>query len=181
MPPNLAQAHHPTSELQIHLDNDTLIMHGSQDESSGCVLRGYVHLNLKEPAKFKAVTLRLTGKIKVAWTECKLDQSSTCLVGIYSVKHNGLMVSSYELLLFSQPPRLRHLKSFTRKSVLSSTRNGRFYLLVDEILRTSFQLSSIDGILSLPYRAICQTPLKTMTLEVCNTVSRPLPSARLFC
>ncbi|GAB5593280.1 hypothetical protein Unana1_08180 [Umbelopsis nana] len=50
-------------------------MHGSQDESSGCVLRGYVHLNLKEPAKFKAVTLRLTGKIKVAWTESTTSSS----------------------------------------------------------------------------------------------------------
>lgn len=47
-------------------------MRGSQDESSGCVLRGHVRLNLKEPTKFKAITLRLTGKIKVAWSECKL-------------------------------------------------------------------------------------------------------------
>jgi hypothetical protein len=59
------------SDLQILLDNDTLILHGSQQESSGCVLRGHVRLNLKESAKFKSITLRLIGKIKVAWSECK--------------------------------------------------------------------------------------------------------------
>ncbi|KAG2180421.1 hypothetical protein INT44_003425 [Umbelopsis vinacea] len=71
---------HPTlsnnqSELQIHLDNDTLIMHGSQQESSGCVLRGHVRLNLKEATKFKSITLRLVGKIKVAWSESTTSSS----------------------------------------------------------------------------------------------------------
>lgn len=78
MSPNLTSNHQlinqqsHASELQIHLDNDTLIMHGSEQESSGCVLRGHVRLNLKEPTKFKSLTLRLTGKIRVAWSECKL-------------------------------------------------------------------------------------------------------------
>ncbi|CAM0138973.1 hypothetical protein VKS41_008533 [Umbelopsis sp. WA50703] len=65
----LINQHSHSSELQIHLDNDTVIMHGSEQESSGCVLRGHVRLNLKEPAKFKSLTLRLTGKIRVAWSE----------------------------------------------------------------------------------------------------------------
>ncbi|CAO3665906.1 unnamed protein product [Umbelopsis vinacea] len=77
MSPNLAPvpSSSASSDLQIHLDNDTLIMRGSQDESSGCVLRGHVRLNLKEPTKFKAITLRLTGKIKVAWSESTTSSS----------------------------------------------------------------------------------------------------------
>ena len=71
MPTNHPALANNQSELQIHLDNDTLIMHGSQQESSGCVLRGHVRLNLKEATKFKSITLRLVGKIKVAWSECK--------------------------------------------------------------------------------------------------------------
>ncbi|KAI8097818.1 uncharacterized protein B0P05DRAFT_458167, partial [Gilbertella persicaria] len=56
-------------QLKIHVENDTLIMRGSPEESVGCVLRGCVVLHVKESMKVKSVSLNLVGRIKIQWNE----------------------------------------------------------------------------------------------------------------
>lgn len=58
-------------QLKIHVENDTLIMRGSPEESVGCVLRGCVILHTKEAMKVKSITLNLMGQMKVQWSERK--------------------------------------------------------------------------------------------------------------
>ena len=41
--------------FQIRLQDDDLIMRGSQTESVGCVLRGQLVLAITEPTKFKEI------------------------------------------------------------------------------------------------------------------------------
>ncbi|KAI9494877.1 hypothetical protein BDB00DRAFT_816185 [Zychaea mexicana] len=57
----------PTSDserlLRIDLENDQLVMYGSTTESSGCVLRGVVSLNLVQPTKVKTIALHFSGNI----------------------------------------------------------------------------------------------------------------------
>ena len=57
----------PTSDterlLRIDLETDQLVMYGSKTQSSGCVLRGVVSLNLPQPTKVKAITLKFSGNI----------------------------------------------------------------------------------------------------------------------
>ncbi|GAA5813537.1 hypothetical protein MFLAVUS_007016 [Mucor flavus] len=55
--------------IKIHVENDTLILRGSPEESVGCVLRGCVILNTKETMKVKSITLNLLGRMKVQWSE----------------------------------------------------------------------------------------------------------------
>lgn len=57
--------------IKIHVENDTLILRGSPEESVGCVLRGCVILNTKEAMKVKSITLNLLGRMKVQWSERK--------------------------------------------------------------------------------------------------------------
>lgn len=59
------------NQLKIHLESDTIILHGSPEESVGSVLRGCIVLNVKETMKVKAITLNLMGKIKVQWNDSK--------------------------------------------------------------------------------------------------------------
>ncbi|KAI8378987.1 hypothetical protein BD560DRAFT_453329 [Blakeslea trispora] len=56
-------------QLKIHLENDTLILRGSPDESVGCVLRGYIVFHVKETMKVKGIHLNLNGKMKIQWNE----------------------------------------------------------------------------------------------------------------
>ncbi|KAI9277120.1 hypothetical protein BDA99DRAFT_430220 [Phascolomyces articulosus] len=49
--------------LRIDLENDQLVMYGSTTDSTGCVLRGVVSLNLSQPTKVKAITLKFSGNI----------------------------------------------------------------------------------------------------------------------
>lgn len=62
---------HKTSELQIDLENEEIILLGHSSESAGKLLRGTVSLNLTEPMKIKSVTLLFIGKMKVSWSEGK--------------------------------------------------------------------------------------------------------------
>ncbi|KAK9702121.1 hypothetical protein K7432_011398 [Basidiobolus ranarum] len=50
--------------LQIKLLEPRLTMHGSPEDSTGCVLRGTVILNLKKSLKVRSITLRLKGVVK---------------------------------------------------------------------------------------------------------------------
>ncbi|KAI8144900.1 hypothetical protein BJV82DRAFT_556328 [Fennellomyces sp. T-0311] len=50
-------------QLRIDLENDQLVMYGSPTDSTGCVLRGVVSLNLAQPIKVKAITLHFSGNI----------------------------------------------------------------------------------------------------------------------
>lgn len=58
-------------EIKIHVENDTLVLRGSPEESVGCVLRGCVILHTRESMKAKSITLNLMGKMKVQWSERK--------------------------------------------------------------------------------------------------------------
>ncbi|KAG2223039.1 hypothetical protein INT45_008240 [Circinella minor] len=49
--------------LRIDLETDQLVMYGSVTQSSGCVLRGVVSLNLSQPTKVKAIKLKFSGNI----------------------------------------------------------------------------------------------------------------------
>ncbi|KAI9029565.1 hypothetical protein CLU79DRAFT_831943 [Phycomyces nitens] len=53
--------------LEIKLENQTLVLRGNQEESSGCVLRGHLLLHLLEKTRLKSLWLRLVGQVKVEW------------------------------------------------------------------------------------------------------------------
>ncbi|KAI9322185.1 hypothetical protein BX666DRAFT_1892369 [Dichotomocladium elegans] len=57
------------SELSIQLESDSIILHGTMDESSGATLRGTVVLHITEVTKIKSVYIRFQGKNKVSWYE----------------------------------------------------------------------------------------------------------------
>src|SRR5437764_14982906 len=57
----------PSPLFQIRLQDDALIIHGSQTESVGCVLRGQLVLAITEPTKFKEIRLTFQGISKVGW------------------------------------------------------------------------------------------------------------------
>ncbi|KAI8079763.1 uncharacterized protein BX664DRAFT_269497 [Halteromyces radiatus] len=58
-----------TAKLKIELENDSLTMFGSAQESAGCVLRGVLHCTLTQPMKIKSISLRFTGKTVLTWSE----------------------------------------------------------------------------------------------------------------
>jgi hypothetical protein len=60
-----------SAKLKIHLENEKLVMYGSSQESSGCVLRGALSLRLKKPTSFKSLVLGFFGTINVTWSQCK--------------------------------------------------------------------------------------------------------------
>ena len=60
-----------SNPFKIHVENDTLVLRGSPEESVGCVLRGCLILNAKEALKVRSITLNFTGRIKVQWGERK--------------------------------------------------------------------------------------------------------------
>ncbi|CEP11696.1 hypothetical protein [Parasitella parasitica] len=57
------------AKLKIHLENDQLIMYGTSNESSGCVLRGALSLRLKKPTSFKSMVLSFYGTMSVSWSQ----------------------------------------------------------------------------------------------------------------
>ncbi|KAI8982098.1 hypothetical protein BDF20DRAFT_817575 [Mycotypha africana] len=57
------------TKLKIHLENDRLIMYGSTSESSGCVLRGALSLQLRKRTYFKSLTMKFCGAITVHWSQ----------------------------------------------------------------------------------------------------------------
>lgn len=59
------------AKVKIHVENENLIMYGSAMESSGCVLRGVMNLQLQETTKIKSIGLELIGKMTISWTEGK--------------------------------------------------------------------------------------------------------------
>lgn len=60
-----------SAKLKIHLESEKLVMYGSSQESSGCVLRGALTLRLKKPTSFKSLVLSFYGTISVTWSQCK--------------------------------------------------------------------------------------------------------------
>ncbi|KAI8984641.1 hypothetical protein BDF20DRAFT_800955, partial [Mycotypha africana] len=59
------------AKATIHVENDKLIMYGASDESAGCVLRGFLKLNVQEPMKVKSISLEFVGKMSTSWAESK--------------------------------------------------------------------------------------------------------------
>jgi hypothetical protein len=59
------------AKVKIHVENENLIMYGSAMESSGCVLRGVMNLQLQETTKVKSIGLEVIGKMTISWTEGK--------------------------------------------------------------------------------------------------------------
>jgi hypothetical protein len=57
--------------IKIHVENDTLVLRGNPEESVGCVLRGCLVLQVKENIKVKSITMNLTGKMRVQFSERK--------------------------------------------------------------------------------------------------------------
>lgn len=58
-------------KLNIQVENNDMIMFGSADESSGCVLRGVLRFTLTQPIKVKSIGIRFTGKSLLTWSEGK--------------------------------------------------------------------------------------------------------------
>ncbi|KAI9319271.1 hypothetical protein BX666DRAFT_1836910, partial [Dichotomocladium elegans] len=57
------------ARVNLLLENDQLTMYGSASESAGCVLRGVLEVEVQEPIKAKAISLRFYGKMIITWTE----------------------------------------------------------------------------------------------------------------
>jgi hypothetical protein len=55
--------------INIHVENDTLVLRGNPEESVGCVLRGCLIFQVKENIKVKSITMKLIGKMRVQWSE----------------------------------------------------------------------------------------------------------------
>lgn len=68
---NPMQLAHHSPELELELENDEVILHGSSEESAGVILRGSVVLNCLEQTKIKSMTLKFIGMTYVNWTEGK--------------------------------------------------------------------------------------------------------------
>ncbi|KAL1859515.1 hypothetical protein VTK73DRAFT_7578 [Phialemonium thermophilum] len=76
--------------FEIRLDNDFIVFRGNEHESAGQLLKGTVVLCLPAPLKIDNVHLRLTGTLRLAWTDSratptgisnqKVDKSSTILI-----------------------------------------------------------------------------------------------------
>ncbi|KAK9767427.1 hypothetical protein K7432_002786 [Basidiobolus ranarum] len=52
-------------DLSINIYEDSLVMYGTPEESSGCVLSGYIQLNLSDFLIIKGITLRFVGKTEI--------------------------------------------------------------------------------------------------------------------
>lgn len=57
--------HH--APLEIHLDNDLVVLRGAGGDVNPALLTGQVVLNLTESTNIKELTLKLEGKAKVAF------------------------------------------------------------------------------------------------------------------
>ncbi|CAO3661076.1 unnamed protein product [Rhizopus stolonifer] len=57
------------AQLNILVESENLVMHGSSADSAGCVLRGILQLDLQDPIKIKSISMRLEGKVMVSSTE----------------------------------------------------------------------------------------------------------------
>ncbi|KAI9275774.1 hypothetical protein BDA99DRAFT_457465 [Phascolomyces articulosus] len=57
------------STFAINLETDHVILHGTEDESAGVILRGSVVLDCHEHTKVKSIVLKFQGRSKVSWTE----------------------------------------------------------------------------------------------------------------
>ncbi|KAK9703760.1 hypothetical protein K7432_010556 [Basidiobolus ranarum] len=51
--------------LEINLQKDVLTMHGSPNESVGCILRGALKFHLTDPLKVKSISLQFLGKVSI--------------------------------------------------------------------------------------------------------------------
>lgn len=77
-------------QFKIHVENDTLILRGSPEESVGCVLRGCVILHTKETMKIKSITLNFSGRMKVLSNDRNHQQRKEYVV----VEHNWSFLTS---------------------------------------------------------------------------------------
>ncbi|KAJ9098888.1 hypothetical protein QFC19_006227 [Naganishia cerealis] len=59
--------HHHHAPLEIHLDNDLIILRGAGGDVNPALMTGQVILNLTESTNIKELTLKLEGKAKVAF------------------------------------------------------------------------------------------------------------------
>jgi hypothetical protein len=60
--------------LAIRLENDTLYLHGTPEESAGTEIRGCLELSFKENTRVKSIHLEFTGLLKLNWEEGKQDK-----------------------------------------------------------------------------------------------------------
>lgn len=58
--------------FEIRLDNQVIVLRGSENEASSQILKGVVVLCLPSALKIEDVHLRMTGELKVGWTEQRL-------------------------------------------------------------------------------------------------------------
>ncbi|ORX54055.1 hypothetical protein DM01DRAFT_1390367 [Hesseltinella vesiculosa] len=56
-------------DIQVQLDADQLVLHGSPEEAGGVVLRGSLLITCREQTRIKAIHLKLTGNLQVHWVE----------------------------------------------------------------------------------------------------------------
>jgi hypothetical protein len=62
-----SHVNHHLPPLEIHLDNDLVVLRGAGGDVNPALLTGQVVLNLTESTNIKELTLRLEGKAKVAF------------------------------------------------------------------------------------------------------------------
>lgn len=75
----IATTHH-SSEFQIHLQDNHIILHGSSEESAGVMLRGSIIFHCHESTRVKSITLKFLGTTNVNWTEGTQHSPEKCLI-----------------------------------------------------------------------------------------------------
>ncbi|KAI8337407.1 hypothetical protein BC941DRAFT_375033, partial [Chlamydoabsidia padenii] len=81
------------TEFKINLETDHIILHGSEEESGGVMLRGSVVLNCQEAIKVRSVTLKLEGKIKVNWLEGRTSRQRQYKEERTIIEHEWTLIS----------------------------------------------------------------------------------------
>ncbi|CAI4217502.1 unnamed protein product [Parascedosporium putredinis] len=73
--------------FEVRLDNDFIVFRGSGHESAGQLLKGQVVLCLSAPFKLDELHLRLTGTLRLSWTQAKMTASGVSQQKIDRTEH----------------------------------------------------------------------------------------------
>ena len=60
-----------TPQFKIQLENRSIILGGTPEQSTSRLLQGHVSLYLRAPIRIKSIKLRLFGQMKLQWHESK--------------------------------------------------------------------------------------------------------------
>ncbi|KAI9480585.1 MAG: hypothetical protein EXX96DRAFT_461924, partial [Benjaminiella poitrasii] len=133
-------------QLKIHVENDTLILRGSPEESVGCVLRGCVMLRLKETTRVKSIVLNFTGKMKIQWNERNHQHKKESIV----LEHNLTLLANQKRLHILTPNQVYKypfefiLPGNVAESIDSNSYGSLLYKLKAVVDRPAFSPNLID-------------------------------------